>query len=90
MNAMWTENLAAYSIQVALLVAVGGGAAAALRLKQPRVLLAYWQALLAAAVLLPLLEPGREGGLDTLGQFAGHPRGEGRGCAFSATSFSAA
>ena len=34
----------------------------ALRLKQPRVLLAYWQALLAAAVLLPLLEPGREVG----------------------------
>ena len=55
MSALWTENLAAYSIQVALLIAVGGLAAAALRLKQPRVLLAYWQALLAAALLLPLL-----------------------------------
>jgi TonB family protein len=62
MNAMWTENLAAYSIQVALVVAVGGLAAEALRLKQPRVMLAYWQALLAAALLLPLLEPGREVG----------------------------
>jgi TonB family protein len=55
MNALCTENLAAYSIQVALVVAVGGLAAAGLRLKQPRVLLAYWQALLAAALLLPLL-----------------------------------
>ena len=53
----WLENLAAYSVQVALVVLAGGLAAAALRLKQPRVMLAYWQALLAACLLLPLLEP---------------------------------
>jgi TonB family protein len=52
----WLGNLLAYSVQVALVVGVGGLAAAVLRLKQPRVTLAYWQALLAACLLLPLLE----------------------------------
>jgi TonB family protein len=52
----WLENLAAYSVQVALVVAAGGLAAAALRLKQPRVTLAYWQAVLVACLLLPLLQ----------------------------------
>jgi TonB family protein len=55
--AWWLGNLVAYSVQVALVVAVGGLAAAVLRLKQPRVMLAYWQALLAACLFLPLLEP---------------------------------
>jgi len=52
----WLGNLLAYSVQVALVVGVGGLAAAVLRLKQPRVMLAYWQALLVACLLLPLLE----------------------------------
>ena len=52
----WVGNLMAYSVQVALLVLAGGFAATALRLKQPRVMLAYWQALLAACLLLPLVE----------------------------------
>jgi TonB family protein len=53
----WLGNLLAYSVQVALVVGVGGLAAAVLRLRQPRVVLAYWQALLATCLLLPLLEP---------------------------------
>jgi TonB family protein len=53
----WLGNLLAYSVQVAVLIAVGSLAAASLRLKQPRVMLAYWQAWLAACLLLPLLEP---------------------------------
>ncbi len=52
----WLGNLLAYSVQVALVVGVGGLASAVLRLKQPRVMLAYWQALLGACLLLPLLE----------------------------------
>ncbi len=56
-TAWWLGNLAAYSVQVMLVVAVGGLAAALLRLRQPRVMLAYWQALLAACLLLPLVEP---------------------------------
>jgi len=60
--AWWLGNLAAYSVQVALVVAVGGLTAALLRLRQPRVMLAYWQALLAACLLLPLLEPWQQTG----------------------------
>jgi TonB family protein len=56
-------NLVAYSVQVAVLVVVGGLAAAVLHLKQPRVMLAYWQALLAACLLLPLFQPWQQEGL---------------------------
>ena len=59
----WLGNLVAYSVQVALVVAVAALAAALLRLRQPRVMLAYWQALLAACLLLPLLEPWQHIGL---------------------------
>jgi len=59
-TAWWLGNLAAYSVQMMLVVAVGGLAAALLRLRQPRVMLAYWQALLAACLLLPLVEPWRK------------------------------
>ena len=52
----WLGNLVAYSTQVAVVVLVGGLAAAVLRRKQPRVMLAYWQAVLAACLLLPLLQ----------------------------------
>jgi TonB family protein len=58
MSSSWLiGNLAAYSMQVALVVVVADLTAAALRLKSPRVKLAYWQAVLAACVVLPLLEP---------------------------------
>jgi len=66
----WLENLAAYSVQVALVVLAGGLAAAALRLKQPRVMLAYWKALLAACLLLPLLEPWQQVALAPVGSSA--------------------
>jgi TonB family protein len=68
----WLGNLAVYSVQVALVVAAAVLAAAALRLKQPRVMLAYWQALLAACLLLPLLQlwqrtgSGPSGGVTTI------------------------
>ncbi len=57
MHPLWLANLAAYWVQVAALVAAGGLAAALLRLRQPRVMLVYWQALLAACLLLPLIQP---------------------------------
>jgi TonB family protein len=65
--AWWLGNLLAYCVQVTLVVGVGGLAAAALRLKQPRVVLAYWQALLAACLLLPVLEPWHRVGLGSAG-----------------------
>jgi TonB family protein len=66
----WLGNLAAYSVQVALVVLAGGLAAAALRLKQPRVMLAYWQGLLVACLLLPLLEPWQQVALAPAGSSA--------------------
>jgi TonB family protein len=68
--AWWLGNLAAYSVQLALVVAMGGLTAALLRLRQPRVMLAYWQALLAACLLLPLLEPWKQSGLAPTGGVA--------------------
>jgi len=61
----WLGNLAAYSIQVALVVVAAHLVAAVLRLRQPRFMLAYWQALLAACLLLPLIEPWQQAGLAT-------------------------
>jgi len=59
MSPLWFNNLLAASVQVALLVVVAAQLPGAFRLRQPRVLLGYWTALLAACLLLPLLEPWR-------------------------------
>jgi TonB family protein len=57
--AYWLANLAAWSAQSAALIAAGGAAAWAFRLRVPRVRLAYWQTLLAICLLLPAVEPWR-------------------------------
>jgi TonB family protein len=64
---LWLRDLVAYSIQAAALVGVGVIMARALRLRMPRVRLAYWQALLAVCVFLPLLQPWRPEVLETSG-----------------------
>lgn len=51
------SNLVAYSLQVGLLVGMAAAAPALLRLVSPRAKLAYWQILLAACLLLPLVRP---------------------------------
>ena len=56
---LWFTNLLAWSVQAALLVAVAALLRGAFRLRQPRVLLGYWTALLAACLLLPALQPWR-------------------------------
>ncbi len=56
---LWFSNGAFWCAQAALLILVGGFAPKLLRLIQPRVLLIYWRALFAAALLLPLIEPWR-------------------------------
>lgn len=56
---LWFQNLLAYSLQVAVLAAAGLALPPALRLRQPRVLYHYLQALLAACLILPWLEPWR-------------------------------
>lgn len=57
--ALWLQNLFAYSLQVALLASAGLLLPRLARLRTPRVLYAYGQALLAACLLLPLLQPWR-------------------------------
>jgi len=56
---LWVDNLAAYSLQVLLLVVVAGVLPRAFRLRAPRVMLAYWQGVLMLCLLLPALQPWR-------------------------------
>jgi len=57
---IWLYNLAAHSVQVAVLTLAGTTLLVIFRLKTPRVLLAFWQALLVLCLLLPLIQPWRE------------------------------
>jgi TonB family protein len=52
-------NVVAYSLQLGLLAGAGALLARAMRLRAPGAMLAYWQALLAAALLLPAVQPWR-------------------------------
>jgi bla regulator protein BlaR1 len=54
---LWFQNLLAYSLQITVLAAAGLLMPRLLRLHSPRLLYAYWQALLAACLLLPLVQP---------------------------------
>ena len=53
-------NVAAYSLQLAVLVAVALIATRVLRLRMPLPSLRFWQAALVAAILLPLMQPRSE------------------------------
>lgn len=53
----WFSNLVLWSLQVAILVLAAGFLARALKLQQPRVLLAYWRSLVAVSLLLPVIQP---------------------------------
>ncbi len=60
MNAgYWLGNLAAWSAQMAAVVAAAGMAAWLFGLRAPRIRLAYWQVLLGICLLLPAVEPWR-------------------------------
>ncbi len=56
---MITGNLLSYAIQVFVVLLVGLTAPRLLRLRSPSVALRYWQGLLAALLLLPVLQPWR-------------------------------
>jgi TonB family protein len=61
MNAglIW-DNLVTYSFQVGLLIGMAGFVPTLLRLRWPGARLIYWQILLAACLLLPLVRPWRQ------------------------------
>lgn len=54
---MSLNNLLTYSLQIGLLIGVAGWIPAAARLRSPKARLAFFQALLAACLLLPALRP---------------------------------
>ncbi len=53
------HNIASYLLQVAILVLIGALLRRAFRIRVPRVLLIYWQALLLVSLLFPLFAPRR-------------------------------
>jgi len=54
---LWFSNLVFWSAQVALLVLAAGFLSRLFQIRQPRVLLFYWRALLAICLLLPIIQP---------------------------------
>lgn len=54
---LWFSNLFFWSAQAAVLTLAGGVLVRLLRIRQPRVLLVLWRALLGISLLLPLVEP---------------------------------
>jgi len=50
-------SIGAYSIQIAVLAAVAYAAVAVVQVRVPRMALRFWQIILLAAVLLPILQP---------------------------------
>jgi len=54
---LWFSNLVFWSAQVALLVLAAGFLPNLFQIRQPRVLLSYWRAILGASLLLPFVEP---------------------------------
>lgn len=58
-GSLWIDNLITYNLQVGCLVFLAGALTWLLRLRHPRVLLCYWQLVLLAALLLPLIQPWR-------------------------------
>src|SRR5690349_4039666 len=54
------QNLAVYCLQLTVLIAIGGLLPLACRLQNVRARLAWWQALLGACLLLPLVQPWKQ------------------------------
>lgn len=63
---LYLSNLAAYSLQLAMLVGAAFVVTALLRMRAPIPALRFWQAVLAASLLLPLLQPWPDGRSDVL------------------------
>ena len=55
--AIWFRDFLFWSAQVALLVAAAAVLPRVFRIQQPRVLLAYWRALLVLSLALPVVQP---------------------------------
>ncbi|HKE24165.1 MAG TPA: M56 family metallopeptidase [Bryobacteraceae bacterium] len=59
-NPLFLSNLAVYSLQIGLLVALGAVVPVILRMRAPAGRLIYWHILLVACLVLPLVRPWRQ------------------------------
>jgi hypothetical protein len=57
-NLLW-NNFVAYSLQVGLLIGAVGWLPTTLRMRSPKARLLFWHALLAACLVIPLIQPWR-------------------------------
>lgn len=57
MTGLWLENLAFYSLQIAVVAVTGGLLMRALQIRNPGARLMCWQALIAVCLLLPAIQP---------------------------------
>jgi TonB family protein len=62
---LWLQNLAAYSAQIAVIVAAGAVLPYLLRVRRPDAMLVYRQMLLVACLLLPALQPWKQPVVET-------------------------
>jgi TonB family protein len=69
MTSLW--NLAVYSLQLAALTAAACVALRALPLRSPRWSLRFWQAVALAALVLPLIQPRRDGAAPLISTLVG-------------------
>jgi TonB family protein len=69
--ALWLDNLAAYSGQIAVLVSAAALLVYLLRLRNPRALYRGWQLTLGLCLLMPFLQPWREAAPRLVGPAAG-------------------
>src|SRR5207248_1273557 len=68
---LWFSNLLFWSAQVALLALAGGFLPGLFQIRQPRVLLAYWRAILGLSLVLPFVEPWHR--MQSMDSFASTP-----------------
>src|SRR5258708_38179206 len=65
---LWLTDLINYSAQIAVVITLGSLAPWLLRLRRPDAMLVYRQSLLAACLLLPLLQPWRSPAIVSSGE----------------------
>ena len=67
------NNFIAYCLQTGLLIGAAGWLPAALRMRSPKARLLFWHALLAACLLIPLIQPWRSEVITTTVQVSAGP-----------------
>src|SRR2546429_7041950 len=91
---LWFSNLLFWSAQVALLALAAGFLPGLFQIRQPRVLLAYWRAILGLSLVLPFVEPwhrmqssGSIGFTPPLGNISGLPASHPAGTPLAFSNF---